>query len=296
MHRRLTRIIDLHAHTNASDGEHSPEELIEIARARGVTVLGIADHDTVAGLDRARAAARTAGDLEIIPGVELSTDIPGFEVHVLGYLMDWQDRYFMEMLAQFQEGRIGRARKIADKLQALGAPVSFARIQAIAGDGAIGRPHVAQALVEAGHVANVKEAFDKYLANDKPAYVEHYSLPPVQAVQLIARAGGVPVLAHPSQVTQLVPELVKGGLLGLECYYAEYDERTQHSLADLAKQYGLIATGGSDFHGLHRMGHLSALGQVHVPPEVVDQLKQAKERGRHSDDGRRTTDEKREPN
>lgn len=241
-------------------------------------MLGIADHDTVAGLERALQAVGSAGDLEIIPGVELSTDIPGFEVHVLGYLMDWHDPYFTEMLARFQEGRIGRAQKIVEKLDALGAPVSFARIQEIAGDGAIGRPHVARALLEAGHVATIKDAFDKYLANDKPAYVEHYSLPPVEAVQLIARAGGVPVLAHPREVTQIVPELVQGGLLGLECYYAEYDERTRQSLAQLARQYGLIATGGSDFHGLHRMGHMSALGEVNLPPETVDRLKQAARR------------------
>lgn len=270
--------MDLHAHTNASDGEHSPQELIDIARARRITVLGIADHDTTAGLERALAAAETAGDIEIIPGVELSTDIPGSEIHVLGYLMDWRDPYFVEMLTRFQEGRIGRAQKIVDKLTALGAPISFQRVKDIAGDGAIGRPHVARALLEAGHVATIKDAFDLYLANDKPAYVEHYSLPPAQAVELILRAGGVPVLAHPRGVTQIVPELVKAGLVGLECYYAEYDDRTRHELAELAKQYGLIATGGSDFHGLHRMGHMSALGQVDVPIEVVDKLRQAQKK------------------
>lgn len=270
--------MDLHAHTNASDGEHSPQELIDIARARRITVLGIADHDTTAGLERALAAAEAAGDIEIIPGVELSTDIPGSEIHVLGYLMDWRDPYFVEMLGKFQEGRIGRAQKIVDKLTALGAPISFQRVKDIAGDGAIGRPHVARALLEAGHVATIKDAFDKYLANDKPAYVEHYSLPPAQAVELILRARGVPVLAHPRGVTQIVPELVKAGLVGLECYYAEYDDRTRHELVELAKQYGLIATGGSDFHGLHRMGHMSALGEVDVPIEVVDKLRQAQKR------------------
>lgn len=270
--------MDLHAHTYASDGEHSPEELIEIARERGVTTLAVADHDTVAGVERALAAAALAGDIEVIPGVELSTDIPGHEIHMLGYFVDWRDPSFLDMLGKFRDGRVGRAEKICAKLDALGAPISFARVQEIAGDGNIGRPHIAQALLEAGHVSTINEAFDKYLANDKPAYVEHYSLPPEEAVALIRRAGGVPVLAHPRGVTAYVPELVKAGMLGLECYYAEYDERERAELVALAKQYGLVTTGGSDFHGLHKMGHLSGLGQANVPPEVVDKLRAAKEK------------------
>ncbi len=274
----MRRRVDLHSHTNASDGEHSPEELVALARARRVTVLALTDHDTTAGIERALAAARQAGDIELIPGVELSTDVPGYEIHILGYLVNWHDPEFQAMINKFRDGRIGRAEKIVAKLAELGAPISFARVQEIAGDGAIGRPHVAQALVEAGHVASVREAFDKHLANDRPAYVEHYSLPPTEAVKLILSAGGVPVLAHPRQVVQFLPDLIQAGLLGLECYYAEYDERQQRELVDLAKQYGLIATGGSDFHGLHKMGHMNMLGQVYVPPEVVDKLKRAKEK------------------
>ncbi len=272
------RRVDLHSHTNASDGEHSPEELIELARARGLDVLALTDHDTIDGIARAVAAAMSEGDLELIPGVELSTDLPGFEIHVLGYFVDWRDAEFLTMLGKFREGRIGRAEKIVEKLGALGAPISFARVREIAGDGAIGRPHIARALLEAGQVATINEAFDKYLANDQPAYVEHYSLPPAEAIQLILRAGGVPVLAHPREVKAVVPDLIKAGLQGLECYYAQYDEREQAGLVALAKQYGLIPTGGSDFHGLHKMGHMSGLGQMYVPPEVVARLIQARER------------------
>lgn len=270
--------VDLHAHTNASDGEHSPEELIQIARERQVAYLGIADHDTIAGLDRAVAAAQRAGEIEVIPGVEFSTDWEKREIHVLAYMVDFRDPATIALADKFREGRLGRAQKILAKLDVLGVPVEFDKVAAIAGDAAIGRPHVARALMEAGHVATIQEAFDKYLASDKPAYVEYESASPHQAVEMIRAVGAVPVLAHPHDVQRIVRELVRVGLVGLECYYAQYDEQQQRELVDLAKQYGLIATGGSDFHGLHRMGHMSALGQVYVPLEAVEKLKLAKEK------------------
>ncbi|MBI4674644.1 MAG: PHP domain-containing protein [Chloroflexi bacterium] len=276
MSSRTRQRVDLHAHTTVSDGEHSPEELVEIARARQVAYLGIADHDTVAGIARAVAAAQRAGDLEIIPGVEFSTDWEKREIHVLAYLVDYVEPQTVALAARFREGRLGRAQKMLAKLDALGVPVEFDAVAAIAGDAAIGRPHVARALLEAGHVATLQEAFDKYLASDKPAYVEYASASPFQAVEMIRAVGAVPVLAHPLEVTRIVPALVKAGLVGLECYYAQYDEHQQRELVDLAKQYGLLQTGGSDFHGLHRMGHMSALGEVNVPMEVVEKLKQAK--------------------
>lgn len=268
--------VDLHAHTNASDGEHSPEELVQIARRRGVTVLGIADHDTIAGLERAVAAAQAYGDIEIIPAVEFSTDWEKREIHVLAYFVDYLDPATIALADKFREGRLGRAQKILAKLDALGVPVEFVAVAAIAGDAAIGRPHVARALMDAGHVASIQEAFDKYLASDKPAYVEYESASPHQAVEMIRAVGAVPVLAHPHDVTRIVPELVRVGLVGLECYYAEYNDAVRHELVALAKQYGLVQTGGSDFHGLNRMGHMSALGEANVPLEVVDKLKQAK--------------------
>lgn len=268
--------VDLHAHTNASDGEHEAEELIQIARQRGVTVLGIADHDTIAGIERAVAAAKAYGDIEIIPAVEFSTDWEKREIHVLAYYVDYLDPATIALADKFREGRLGRAQKILAKLDALGVPVEFASVAAIAGDAAIGRPHVARALMDGGHVATIQEAFDKYLASDKPAYVEYESASPHQAVEMIRAVGAVPVLAHPRDVTRIVPELVKVGLVGLECYYAEYDDATRGELVALAKQYGLIQTGGSDFHGLNRMGHMSGLGEANVPIEVVEQLKRAK--------------------
>ncbi len=270
--------VDMHAHTTASDGEHSPEELVQIARARGVTVLGIADHDTIAGIARAVAAAQQYGDIEIIPAVEFSTDWEKREIHVLAYLVDYLGPATIALADKFREGRLGRAQKILAKLDALGVHVEFDQVAAIAGDAAIGRPHVARALLAAGHVATIQEAFDNYLASDKPAYVEYESASPHQAVEMIRAVGAVPVLAHPLDVKRIIPELVQVGLVGIECYYAQYDEHAQRELVDLAKQYGLIQTGGSDFHGLNRMGHMSALGEVNVPIEVVEKLRRAQEK------------------
>jgi len=191
--------------------------------------------------------------------------------------MDWHDAHFQSMLVKFQEARYGRAEKMARKLTELGAPISFERVKEIAGDASLGRPHVAQALVEAGHVATVNEAFEKYIGRNGPAYFERFRLEPQDAVALILRAGGVPVLAHPRDVTNWVEPLVKAGLIGLEVHYLAYDDSTRAQLSRLAKQYGLIATGGSDFHGLNKMGHMSGLGQMNVPPEVVEKLRQKAE-------------------
>ncbi len=262
----------MHTHTNASDGELAPAQLVQLALERGLDVIAVTDHDTTNGVDAAIDAARGTR-LEVIPGVELSADVEAAEIHVLGYFINWHDPEFQTMLGKFQEGRYGRAQKMTQKLTALGAPISFERVKEIAGDASIGRPHVAQALIEAGHVATVNEAFVKYLSRNGPAYVERFRLMPQDAVTLILRAGGVPVFAHPREVMSWVEPLVQVGLVGLEVYYLAYDDPTRANLTRLAKQYGLLATGGSDFHGLNKMAHMSGLGQVQVPPEVVEKMR-----------------------
>ncbi len=264
--------IDLHTHSNASDGELTPEALVQLARERELNIIALTDHDTVAGLDAAIGAGKKFG-VEVIPGVELSADVEKAEVHVLGYFMDWHNARFLAMLEKFRDARFGRAEKMVKKLTAAGAPISFARVKEIAGDASLGRPHVAQVLLEAGHVATIAEAFDKYIGRNGPAYVERFKLEPEDAVALILEAGGVPVLAHPREVTYYVQPLVKAGLIGLEVYYGMYDDPTCAELARMARQYGLIATGGSDFHGLNKMGHMNTLGQVDVPSNVVEKLK-----------------------
>jgi predicted metal-dependent phosphoesterase TrpH len=264
--------IDLHTHSTASDGELAPDALVQLALARGLTTIALTDHDSVAGLDAALNAARGTS-LTVIPGVELSADVEKSEVHVLGYFIDWRNAHFLAMLEKFRDGRYGRAEKMTRKLTALGAPISFERVKEIAGDAALGRPHVAQALLEAGHIMTIAEAFDKYIGRNGPAYVERFKLTPEDAVALILEAGGVPVLAHPREVTYWVQPLVKAGLLGLEVFYGVYDDATIAELARLARQYDLIATGGSDFHGLNKMAHMCALGEVNVPPNVADKLR-----------------------
>ncbi|MCL4395993.1 MAG: PHP domain-containing protein [Chloroflexi bacterium] len=268
--------IDLHTHSTASDGELAPAELVHLALERGLSAIGLTDHDTIGGIDAAIEAARGT-ELQIVPGVELSADIAQGEVHVLGYYVDWHQPYFLSMLEKFRDGRFGRAEKMTRKLAALGVPISFERVRAIAGDASIGRPHVAQALLEAGHVTNVSEAFDKYIGRSGPAYVERYRLTPEDAVGLVLRAGGVPVLAHPVQVTDWILPLVKAGLLGLEVYYGAYSDVERAELARLAKQYGLIATGGSDFHGLDKMKRLTGLGEPPVPPKALERLREKAE-------------------
>jgi predicted metal-dependent phosphoesterase TrpH len=271
MPNSLSARVDLHAHSTASDGELSPADLVRYAHERGLAALALTDHDTVDGLDAAIDAARGTS-LQIVPGVELSCDVPQTEVHILGYFIDWHAPDFEAMLVKFRDGRYGRAEKMAKKLTALGAPISFERVKQIAGDASIGRPHVAQALVEAGHVATVSEAFDRYIGRTGPAYVERFRLTPEDAVALILRAGGVPVLAHPRDVTYYIEPLVKAGLIGLEAQYGMYDDSTRADLVRWAKRYDLIVTGGSDFHGLNQMAYLSNLGQVDVPFQVVEQL------------------------
>lgn len=269
----LSARVDLHAHSTASDGELTPAALVQYARERGLSALALTDHDTVDGLDAAIQAARGTG-LELVPGVELSCDVPKNEVHILGYFINWHDANFQTMLAKFRDGRYGRAEKMTKKLTTFGAPITFERVRQIAGDASIGRPHVAQALVEAGHVATISEAFERFIGRNGPAYVERFRLTPEDAVALILRAGGVPVLAHPREVTQYIEPLVKVGLIGLEALYGMYDEATRADLIRRAEQSDLIVTGGSDFHGLNRMAYLNDLGEVQVPIQVVEQLRE----------------------
>jgi len=263
---------DLHTHSTASDGEMTPAALVHYARERGLGALALTDHDSVAGLDTASQAARRVG-IDFVPGVELSCDVPQNEVHILGYFIRWHDPHFLTMLARFRESRYGRAEKMVRKLTALGAPIAFERVKQIAGDAPIGRPHIAQALVEAGHVSSVPEAFERFIGRNGPAYVQRFRLTPADAVALILRAGGVPVLAHPREVTHYVEPLVKVGLVGLEALYGLYDTATRAELVRLARRYDLIVTGGSDFHGLNHMAYLNDLGDVEVPVEVVAQLR-----------------------
>src|SRR5207249_4619558 len=214
--------IDLHTHTIASDGLLAPAALVALAHDGGVGVLAVADHDSTDGVDPAMTAGRRVG-MEIIPAVEINTDIHESEIHILGYYIDHHQPWFQEFLGRLRDGRVNRAAKMVEKLNALGIRIDFARVRALA-SGAVGRPHVARALVEAGVVGSTEEAFEKYLGRNGPAYVERMKLSPPEAVQVIHRAGGIPVLAHPGWGVkdEMITALVETGLEGLEVYYPDH--------------------------------------------------------------------------
>ncbi len=264
--------IDLHTHTTASDGLLAPDALVRLAKENGVGVLAVADHDSTDGVDAAmRAGAHAA--VEVIPAVEINTDVNEAEVHVLGYYVDHHLPWFQEFLGRLRDGRVNRAAKMVEKLNALGVRLDFARVQALAA-GAIGRPHVARALVDAGVVASTEEAFEKFLGRNGPAYVERLKITPQDAVQIILRAGGIPVLAHPGWGVkdEVIPPLVEAGLEGLEVYYPDHTPAMVTHFLEITQRLGLLTTGGTDFHG----GDLATKtlpGHQYVPEECVVELK-----------------------
>mgnify|MGYP005841221551 FL=1 len=268
---------DFHTHSTFSDGQLTPSQLVELAYRNGVRILSLTDHDIVDGLPEAFEAAHRHADLTLVPGIEMSTDVPGNEVHILGHFIDRRDEEFRRRLISLQDSRLNRARRMVEKLAAIGKPVEWERVQEIAGEGAVGRPHIALALVEAGHVSSVNEAFDLYLSRTGPAYVEREKLSPEEVVDLLHSVGGLATLAHPRELDAAgtLPSLLEGlvavGLVGLEVYYQDYrPDEVEHFLA-IAATYGLIPMGGSDFHGLGGAQQREP-GQVSVPPESVERL------------------------
>jgi hypothetical protein len=250
-----------------------------MARSKGLAALAISDHDSTDSLDAGLAAGKELG-VEVIPGIEISTDVSESEIHVLGYFIDYHDTQFQTLLATLREARLGRARKMVEKLAAMGMALDWQRVQAFAGDGAVGRPHVAKALVEAGHVPDIKSAFDRYISRNGPAYVERYKLTPAEAVKMLLRVGGMPVLAHPLEgigSVPMIPELVGAGLGGIEVYYTGYTSQQVGLLETIARKYGLAPSGGSDFHG-EGVAASSVLGQPPVPYSVLANLRAAWEK------------------
>jgi len=265
---------DLHLHSTASDGRLSPQELVKSAASLGLAVIAITDHDSVSGVAPALMAAEEYPGLRVIPGVEVSTDVPHGEVHVLGYFIDHRDPELINVLERLRNSRVLRGRKMVAKLADLGVPVEWQRVQEIAGRGSVGRPHIAQALLESGHVSSLKEAFAKYIRRDGPAYVEREKMTPEQMVELIVKAGGLPVLAHPSDIAdleELITRLQKVGLVGIEAYYNGYPQKVVNYLASLASKYGLVASGGSDYHGLENLDEIP-MGGVAIPWECIAKL------------------------
>ncbi len=249
--------VDLHLHSTASDGRSSPGEIVRKAAELGLTIMALADHDSVEGIVPALEAAKKFPQLRVIPAVEVSTDVPSGEVHILGYFIDYTSPELAEALARFRNSREGRAQGMVAKLAALGIHIDWRRVREIAGEGSIGRPHIAQAMQEKGYITSIREAFDKYIARDGPAYVEREKLTPVEATALVVQANGLPVMAHPLTVADpeaMIIELKTAGLVGIEAYYGGYTMEQVSRLVNLADRHGLIATGGSDYHGFGEIG------------------------------------------
>jgi predicted metal-dependent phosphoesterase TrpH len=247
------KLIDLHTHTTASDGTCSPDELVALAAEVGIGVLGVADHDTMDAVSAVSAAARKRG-IEVIPGIEVTAVANGKDVHVLGYFADPEDRDLLALLTATRKARLGRAQRIGDLLAEAGVPIDVQALlnSARANDGkALARPQIARALVAAGHVASVSEAFDRFLGESCVAYVPHTGASPAEVVEVVTRAGGVTSLAHPGTLNrdELIPSMVDAGLTAIEVYHSAHTpDQVQHYL-QMANDLGLAITGGSDFHG-----------------------------------------------
>ncbi len=266
--------VDLHIHSTASDGRFSPAEIVRKAVASGLTIIALADHDTVDGIASALAAARAFPQLKVIPCIEINTDVPDGEAHILGYFIDYTDHKLKATLDSLRHSREERAQRMVAKLGNLGVHIDLTRVQEIAGSGTIGRPHLARAMLEKGYIASLKEAFTKYISRGGPAYVEREKITPVGAVELVLQANGLPVLAHPFTVSDpetMVIELKAAGLVGIEAYYDGYTADEISKLTSLADKYGLITTGGSDYHGLDASTE-TMIGGAQVPMEAAEKL------------------------
>jgi predicted metal-dependent phosphoesterase TrpH len=283
-----TSAIDLHTHSSASDGLYPPAELVALAEKSHLRAIGLADHDTTNGLAAAMSAGASLG-VEVIPAVEVNTDLPGSreEVHVLGYFIDYLQPELQASLRFLREARARRGERMVEKLRQQGINITWERVRQLA-EGSVGRPHVARALIEAGYATDVSDAFDKWVGRGRPGYIPRYKLASDDAVRLVRSAYGVPALAHPAGIlrgvydaeAKVISPLVAAGMQGLECYYGDYDDPTVSQLLDLAGRYRLIPTGGSDYHGPNM--HPTPLGGRFVPEVCLEQLRlQAAENRRH---------------
>jgi predicted metal-dependent phosphoesterase TrpH len=279
--------IDLHTHSNASDGSLPPREVVRLAKERRLQALALTDHDTIDGLPEAVAAGQEL-DIEVIPGVEISARHANGSMHILGYFLDYESEVLAQRLTVLKQARKDRNPQIITKLNDLGIPITMEQVERISGVGQVGRPHIARALYEGGYVRSLQEAFDIYLGNNGRAYVSKFRFPPEEALAMIRDAKGIPVLAHPFTLGQHTPEtlrpllqeLMAQGLAGVECYYPEHSSTQEALYLFLARELGLLITGGSDFHGDNKpevtLGRINC--QSHLIYDLVVSLKQWREK------------------
>ena len=267
---------DFHTHSTASDGRLRPSEIVDLAAGQGVVYHALTDHDSTEGIAEARRAASRHSGYTLIPGVEMGTDIEGAEVHMLGLFLHPDDAELQQALRTLREGRVGRGYGIVEKLRGMGIMIEWERVQQIAGEASVGRPHIAQALVEAGYVQKVSDAFDRWIGRNGPAYVEREKMTPVESVRFIVERGGLACMAHPREVPgfeTLLPELRGAGMAAIEVYYKDYPPPDVEHLRQQADRYGLLPLGGSDYHGIFGEGE-PLPGQMHVrlPDASIERL------------------------
>ncbi len=277
-------MIDLHMHTTASDGTLAPAALVDRAYAVGIRTMSVTDHDTMAGVPEAAAAAAERG-IELLPGIEITAVADGRDVHMLGYFLDPAPASLGPFLVEQREDRVRRAREMGEKLAALAVPIPIEKLieKAAAARRAVARPVVARALVEAGHCATPQEAFDRWLADGGPAYVARRGASPAEVVGLVARAGGLASLAHPGLLRRddLVPGLVEAGLGAIEAFHSDHDAAAESRYQRLADQHDLAVSGGSDFHG-DRHHRARSFGRVGLPRPRFETLLARVRRARES--------------
>jgi predicted metal-dependent phosphoesterase TrpH len=265
---------DLHLHTTASDGRLSPPELVALAAKKRLNVIAVTDHDTISGIEAALNSVADYKGMRLVPGVEINTDVPGAEVHMLGYFIDFQSNNLISILDELRSSRVTRAAGMLEKLDKLGMHIEWDKLKELSRDSVIGRPHIAQAMVEEGYVKSTIEAFDNYIGRNGPAYVEHKKMTPEEVVKLIREVNGIPVLAHPDNIPGLeamLADLKDTGLTGIEVYYGTYTNDVIRRLLNLAKRFDLIVTGGSDYHAFNNERE-TMIGAINIPQAVIRQL------------------------
>lgn len=279
-------IVDLHVHSNKSDGSMSPSQLVELAVDKGLSAFALTDHDTTEGIPEAMEAARkyngAALPLEVIPGIEFSTEYQGKDIHILGLYIDYEASFFKAQIQAFVDSRILRNRKMCANLQEAGIDISYEKLLEAYPGSVITRGHYARYMLEHGYVKSMPEAFEKYIGDHAKCYVPREKVTPSQAIGLILKAGGLPILAHPplyhmsdDALDTLVGQLTKDGLEGIEAIYSTYSPEDERQMRSLAKKYGLCISGGSDFHGATKpnLEMATGYGKLYIPEDVLRQLK-----------------------
>lgn len=265
---------DLHIHTTFSDGSFTPATIIRHAVKNNLKVISITDHDSVDGI-AASIKEGEKNDIEVIPGIEISTTVDTGEIHMLGYFIDYEDEFFLKSLKRIQDIRMKRMSVMIDKLKRLALYIDFNELIGYAASSSIGRLHLAHFLKKKGIVGSAYEAFDRYIGSGKPAYEKMNALTPEEGIELISNAGGIPVLAHPGLTKRddLIDEMIHAGLRGLEVYHSGHSEEDTNCYFQMTKDKGLLITGGSDCHGEKKLNML--MGRIKLPIQYVDRLKEA---------------------